>query len=281
LSGHIPVDLDKHEERCYNIKQKGVVKDGMKLKAIEDSMPWADAEKACKNLGEGWNLASILNQKEQDQVAAFYHDANKSPCTTDCAAQGARFWIGLNDRKEEGKLVWSDGHKLEYSAWQPGEPNNVGSGEDCVEVGNWFHDQRDVTEWNDHRCELPRQPLCQMRFSTSKHGTGKAELVETYKWHGSGRSYDVAMRPDDRFVANGCMAHTHLRGTDYTQWVTGVNGDLSTSHELMEAWHQFNEGGEQFMSDHFEIKIGTCTMNEDETRTVSTEYFPEILRVAE
>lgn len=50
-----------------------------------------------------------------------------------------------------------------------------------------------------------------------------ARLLETWD-EPEPRDYDLTLRHDKRFTPNGCMIHTHLKGTDYTQWVSGLPG---------------------------------------------------------
>uniref|UniRef100_A0A8C6CTH8 C-type lectin domain-containing protein n=1 Tax=Moschus moschiferus TaxID=68415 RepID=A0A8C6CTH8_MOSMO len=49
-------------------------------------------------------------------------------------------WIGLRDLDIEGEFIWMDNQPLDYSNWQPGEPNDAGQGENCVMMlgsGKW------------------------------------------------------------------------------------------------------------------------------------------------
>lgn len=102
---------------------------------------------------------------------------------------------------------------------------------------------------------------------------GKATLLETWDQPGS-RSYDLTKRRDDRYVENGCMIHTHLHGTDYTQWVAGVSTGLSMADQIMEQWHMIDgaTGEEGYLSQHHEIRIGDCQADEEEQFTASKQY---------
>ncbi|XP_019643117.1 PREDICTED: low affinity immunoglobulin epsilon Fc receptor-like [Branchiostoma belcheri] len=66
------------------------------------------------------------------------------------------FWIGLHDRREEGKFEWVDGSALgSYSSWAPGEPNDHNEDEDCAAT---WEDQ----VWNDAHCSgLQMNFICQ------------------------------------------------------------------------------------------------------------------------
>ena len=44
------------------------------------------------------------------------------------------FWLGARDDIIEGIWMWSaDGSVLNYTDWNPGEPNNYDGNEDCLE----------------------------------------------------------------------------------------------------------------------------------------------------
>ena len=61
------------------------------------------------------------------------------------AQLGADAWIGLSDEAQEGTFVWTDAQASAFTAWNDGEPNDYGAGEDCTER---------VTSgaWNDLPC---------------------------------------------------------------------------------------------------------------------------------
>ncbi|MBL9141186.1 MAG: hypothetical protein JNK53_04910, partial [Phycisphaerae bacterium] len=52
-----------------------------------------------------------------------------------------RIWIGFNDVAVEGTFQWADGSPVNYTNWNPGEPNNSGGVEDWAEFlgsnGRW------------------------------------------------------------------------------------------------------------------------------------------------
>ena len=45
----------------------------------------------------------------------------------------------------EGRMVWADGTRADFSNWNRGEPNDSGPGEDCVEI-------QPAGTWNDQAC---------------------------------------------------------------------------------------------------------------------------------
>ncbi|KAB1259760.1 Low affinity immunoglobulin epsilon Fc receptor [Camelus dromedarius] len=95
----------------------------------EGAKKWIQARFACSNLHG--RLVSIHSQEEQDFLTKH---ANK---------RGS--WIGLRDLDIEGEFIWMDKKPLNYSNWQPGEPNDAGQGENCVMM-------QASGQWNDAFC---------------------------------------------------------------------------------------------------------------------------------
>ena len=75
--------------------------------ALVDGVTWADAE--AYGVKYGGHLATIDDPAEQDWLTATF--------------PGEWHWIGLNDRAQEGKWVWSSGKRVTYTDWQPGQPD--------------------------------------------------------------------------------------------------------------------------------------------------------------
>lgn len=79
--------------------------------------------------GLGLFLASFQSQDEFDWVRTNVSQN--------------QFLIGFTDRDNEGTFAWMDGSPVSFTAWSPGEPNNVGN-EDFT-VMNWGANGT----WND------------------------------------------------------------------------------------------------------------------------------------
>ena len=60
---------------------------------------------------------------------------------------GAKSWLGLNDRTIEGNFTWVDRGEGNFTAWAKNQPNNF-RGEDCVHALGVKYNY----EWNDVRC---------------------------------------------------------------------------------------------------------------------------------
>ena len=68
---------------------------------------------------------------------------------------GAKSWLGLNDRFVEGNFTWEDRGEGNFTAWAKNQPNNF-RGEDCVHALGVQHSY----EWNDVRCSDCHQYTC-------------------------------------------------------------------------------------------------------------------------
>lgn len=91
---------------------------------------WAAAEALAQSLGG--HLVSIGSEAENEFVRVEFGNA---------LGVDRRVWIGCTDEGSEGSWRWSDGSKLSYQNWNPGEPNNSGGTEHYAELlgsnGRW------------------------------------------------------------------------------------------------------------------------------------------------
>ncbi|XP_041635860.1 galactose-specific lectin nattectin-like [Cheilinus undulatus] len=86
-------------------------------------MTWAKAERRC--LSMGGNLASVHSTEE-------YHAIQHLIMTTSYDYREA--WIGGSDAQQEGFWLWTDGSPFSYVNWCPGEPNNLGRYQHCLQM---------------------------------------------------------------------------------------------------------------------------------------------------
>ncbi|XP_019633370.1 PREDICTED: C-type mannose receptor 2-like [Branchiostoma belcheri] len=80
------------------------------------------------------------------------------------------FWIGLHDRRIEGKFEWVDGSALgSYNSWEPGQPENFKGIQDCV-----IYHAYAVTclkdTWNDQDCHSSNDFICQVAPASCPEG---------------------------------------------------------------------------------------------------------------
>ena len=132
---------------------------------------WHRAEKFC--LERDAHLVEIDSLEESNFVLGLADESVN------------RFWIGLNDRKNEGEFVKSDGNAPSFFNWFRGEPNNDGHVEDCAEVimgysqgslaghriGKPFNGR-----WNDMNCDSGH--FSGQAFVCEKPAEGKLSYFE-------------------------------------------------------------------------------------------------------
>ncbi|XP_072536842.1 P-selectin isoform X2 [Salminus brasiliensis] len=111
----------------------------------ENNMDWKTARQWCQN--HYTDMVAIQNQGEityLNQVLPFHRQY---------------YWIGI--RKVGEAWTWVGTRKTltdEAANWAKGEPNNQGSGEDCVEI--YIKRDKDTAKWNDERCSKKKASLC-------------------------------------------------------------------------------------------------------------------------
>lgn len=100
---------------------------------------WTEAQKTC----ESYN-ANLINVRNQEENVYVQHRLN-----------GAKGWIGLNDRDSEGTFVWADKQSNDFTYWAQNQPNDFNN-EDCVHtlgIGHSFL-------WNDVNCASCHNYTC-------------------------------------------------------------------------------------------------------------------------
>jgi hypothetical protein len=102
---------------------------------------YSEAEAHCAAQG-----ARLVQVESEEENAAIY-----------AAAQAIRrqdYWLGMDDREEEGVFVWGDDSPIIYELWHDGEPNDWGGNEDC---GAFWTDDK----WNDFDCNQNLGVICE------------------------------------------------------------------------------------------------------------------------
>jgi hypothetical protein len=118
--------------------------DGVEVMLCDLPMPWADAAQFCTDMG-----AELATFDGESQSRAAYRAATK--------VDAQRWWIGFNDRDDEGTFGWADGTPVSYTNWAKGEPDNDVCNQDCValkEDGNG--------KWHDTHCAQHRPFICRV-----------------------------------------------------------------------------------------------------------------------
>lgn len=104
---------------------------------------WVAAEEHCLEIGG--HLVAIKSLAEQDAVAQLVA----------LHTQSNYIFIGATDVEQEARWMWSDGERMGYSNWGPGEPNNGGTGEHCAVIATVEY------KWDDLGCDGTRTYICE------------------------------------------------------------------------------------------------------------------------
>ncbi|XP_076980868.1 pulmonary surfactant-associated protein D [Tamandua tetradactyla] len=99
-----------------------------------------DAQLVCTQAGG--RVASPLSAAENTALEQLVSAHNKPA------------FLSMTDTKIEGQFTYPTGEPLTYSNWAPGEPNNNGGAENCVEI---FTNGK----WNDKSCREQRLVVCE------------------------------------------------------------------------------------------------------------------------
>ncbi len=110
--------------------------------------PWPDARAYCVSLGG--DLLSIDDFAEHRRVLNFIENSGVDEM----------LWIGLNDRKTEGKFEWSDGNPSKFTHWNTKEPNG-GRSENCAHSYPKYKKRK----WNDLKCSISWAFICKIKSS--------------------------------------------------------------------------------------------------------------------
>ncbi|XP_036437146.1 P-selectin [Colossoma macropomum] len=129
----------------------------------DSNMDWETARRWCQQ--DYTDMVAIQNKEE---IAYLNNTLPYHP---------QYYWIGI--RKVEGQWTWVGTKKpltKEAANWATKEPNNQGSGEDCVEI--YIKRGKDTAMWNDERCSKKKAPLCYKASCFNTSCSEHAECVE-------------------------------------------------------------------------------------------------------
>jgi hypothetical protein len=89
--------------------------------------------------------------------------ASAQPSISDVGAQTG-VWLGGDDRDGDARYAWFTGEPFEYTAWRPGEPSFVGTGEvpeSCLTMDLGIHVDGTAGYWNDRDCAATIPFVCE------------------------------------------------------------------------------------------------------------------------
>ncbi|XP_037543811.1 galactose-specific lectin nattectin [Nematolebias whitei] len=87
-------------------------------------MTWGDAEAYCTD--QDGHLASFRDEAEYYFIRGLI---------VKDSGTNTKSWVG-GTKGQDGDWTWSDGSQITYTHWGPGEPNNMGGHENCMDM-NW------------------------------------------------------------------------------------------------------------------------------------------------
>ena len=96
-----------------------------KMMGYEDEVggvDWHRAKDMCKELGLGYELASIHNARETAILITMLADL---PAEVQSPESVSKLWIGAHESPAEGIWWWSDETRWDFTNWSPGEPNDI------------------------------------------------------------------------------------------------------------------------------------------------------------
>eukprot|EP01084_Bolivina_argentea_P156100 272035_1 len=107
---------------------------------------WLHANMYCKSTRRG-HIATIMDEDDNNEVAS------------ECSKLGTRWhcWLGL---KRPFK-TWINNEPVSFTNWLPGEPNNWGGNENCVEIYGTDEQEGFQEMWNDLKCDMMRGIVCE------------------------------------------------------------------------------------------------------------------------
>ncbi|XP_076138884.1 P-selectin-like isoform X4 [Alosa pseudoharengus] len=129
-----------------------------------DPLDWDSARLYCKK-----HFTDMVAIQNKDEIAYL----NKTLPKPD----KGYYWIGIRKRQE--KWTWVGTNKVltpEAENWAMGEPNDLGDGQDCVEI--YIKRHKDTAKWNDENCKNKKGTIC-YTASCSKKSCQNGTCVET------------------------------------------------------------------------------------------------------
>ena len=178
---------------------------------------WSASEKEAENLGG--TLATIRNVEEQKWLYSNFGDYDGT---------NRDLWIGLHRNWPQGPFAWVTGEKMDYNNWAPGEPNNAGGMEMCVEM--WPDDKSNCV-WNDAPDSNSRYGIVEVQGNSKEASLTKKEKSLIGVWYDGGdgaRPCYITGTENMLFAINngraGRILSTQDNGLFLTSW--NVHGEI-------------------------------------------------------
>jgi hypothetical protein len=111
-----------------------------RYRVVPQAAPWTDAQADCADDATGTHLVVVDDSAEMQGLAALI---------------GSDVWLGYTDRITEGTFRWVNGATSSFTGWAANEPDNAGTGEDCVQQ------KRAPSKWYDLPCTDALAYVCE------------------------------------------------------------------------------------------------------------------------
>lgn len=117
---------------------------------VSSPVAWPEARDACAAFGPGHALALPGDDAERIALSTVATEASPD-----------RWWLGGTDVAAEGTWLDLDGAPITYLPWAPGEPNNTGGAENCLDVlADPAEGGARVDRYDDRTCTAPYPYIC-------------------------------------------------------------------------------------------------------------------------
>jgi len=111
-------------------------------KVDSTSRSWQAAEDECAR-NDGGHLANVIDRAEQGYLTTLMREAQVD------------LWIGLSDKSNVGRYIWSDGTTVRHTSWGSGMPSILTGG--CVHLGYSMNG-----DWMDKQCSSTYGSICKL-----------------------------------------------------------------------------------------------------------------------
>lgn len=124
-------------QTCTGANGNGIAPfNGHCYQSFNNGLTWDNARAFCAQ--RGGHLATLSSRIEDNFIRGF---------------AGGNPWLGMSDVETEGTFEWVTKEPVVFQNFSPGEPNDFGTGEDCIQISG--------SGWNDLPCNVQIGYVCE------------------------------------------------------------------------------------------------------------------------
>ncbi|XP_045587192.2 perlucin [Procambarus clarkii] len=127
-------------ERCCPYPYKRVLDECFYLSSKQ--LAWSQARHYCQGM-----KGDLATPKHVFALVSF---------VLENGAWTGAVWIGATDQGREGVWQWVNGQPIAADQWTPGQPDNAGGAENCMDIRLAWH-----PSLNDFNCVISQRFVCQ------------------------------------------------------------------------------------------------------------------------